>query len=269
MDGHVAVVGVGIDAMQAVVLEQLGDHGRERLGRQPGPLMRWRQRDADLGGRRLIRDDAHGAVAAERPATLVDRGQLHPRARRAELDISLGGEEPLGVDQRVRRIPRLVPRDLRLAAVGDEGREVVGAKRPQAQSLRDDPTTDAILPGKPPVASPGCEGSRRRTFNAAVLAPSREAARTKRSPYEDLRRAGTPCDAGGSVERRMRSVGLTSARGWESIGSAASLPVGWVARARNLRFRVERPVARSRIWARFGGLRGRGDPRRSTVRRTS
>ena len=63
----------GADAMEAVPLEHLGDHGRERLGRQSGPLMRWCEGDADLGGRRLIRDDAHGAVAAERPAAPVDR----------------------------------------------------------------------------------------------------------------------------------------------------------------------------------------------------
>jgi hypothetical protein len=138
VDGYVAVVGLGLDAMDTVLLEQLADHGRERLGRQPGPLLRWCERDADLGGRRLIRDDAHGAIAAERPAASVDRGQLHPRARRAELDVSLRREKPLGVDHRVRRIPRLVPRDVRLAAIGDERREVVGAEWPQAQSLRDD-----------------------------------------------------------------------------------------------------------------------------------
>jgi hypothetical protein len=75
--------------MEAVLLEQLADHCRERLGRQPGPLMRRCERDADLGRRRLIGDDAHGAVAAERPAAPVDRGQLHPRAGRAELDLML------------------------------------------------------------------------------------------------------------------------------------------------------------------------------------
>jgi hypothetical protein len=64
----------------------------------PDPLMRWCERDADLGSRRLIGVNAHGAFAAERPAASVNRGQLHPRARRAELDVSLRREEPLGVD---------------------------------------------------------------------------------------------------------------------------------------------------------------------------
>src|SRR4051812_36381330 len=45
VDGDVAVVGLGVDGMEGVLLEQLADRGHERLGRRPVTLMRWCERD--------------------------------------------------------------------------------------------------------------------------------------------------------------------------------------------------------------------------------
>jgi hypothetical protein len=64
VDGEVAVVGLGVDAIDVVLLEQPRDHGAERLCRQAAALSGGREGDADLGGPRLIGRDAHGAVAA-------------------------------------------------------------------------------------------------------------------------------------------------------------------------------------------------------------
>jgi hypothetical protein len=63
----VAVVGLGIDPMNAVLLEQPCHHGAKRLGRQTAALAGSREGDADLGGARLIRRDAHRAVAVGDP----------------------------------------------------------------------------------------------------------------------------------------------------------------------------------------------------------
>ena len=138
MDGDVAVVGLGVDAMYAVLVEQLGDHRSERLRRQSGALTVRRERDADLGRGSLIGHHAHSAVATEDPAGPLDRGQLHPLARGAELDIALLGENCSASASEYVVSPRLVARDRGIAAVGDKRRQVVGLERPQSQPLRDD-----------------------------------------------------------------------------------------------------------------------------------
>jgi hypothetical protein len=146
VDGTVAVVGLGIDAMDAVLLEQPCHHAANRLARQTAALARSREGDADLGGLRLLRRDAHGAVAVEGSTDPVDDGQLHPRPGIAEGDTFLRGDEPCGLSRRVGGVPRLVPRDVRVAAVGGEGPHVVELKRPKHQSLSGDVDHGTILP---------------------------------------------------------------------------------------------------------------------------
>jgi len=138
MDRDVAIVGLGVDPMQAVVLEQAARDRSERLARQTAPLMLGGERDADLGGRRLVGHDVHGAVAEQRVSVALGHGELHPEAGLTERDALLGDEQALGVGHRVRRVPRLVAGDLGSAAIGDEGRQVVRPERPQAQPRRDD-----------------------------------------------------------------------------------------------------------------------------------
>src|SRR5207248_9495526 len=46
--------------------------------------------------------------------------------------------ERFGVGHRVRAVPRLIPRDFGIAAVGDERRQVIDPKWPQAQTLGHD-----------------------------------------------------------------------------------------------------------------------------------
>jgi hypothetical protein len=89
VDSVVAVVGLGVDAMQLVFIEELGDHSRKRLGRESGALTIRCERNADLGGSRLISVDADSAVATHGPTQSVDRRQLHPRSSCAELDAFL------------------------------------------------------------------------------------------------------------------------------------------------------------------------------------
>jgi hypothetical protein len=137
MDGDVPIVGLGVDPVHAVVLEQRAHHGGERLAGQAGALMIRRERHTDLGRRRLVGQDAYRTITAEHPCRPVDRGQLHPSSRLAERRLALRREEPLGVGRRVRRVPGLVARDLRGAAVGDEGRQVAGLERSQPQPLAD------------------------------------------------------------------------------------------------------------------------------------
>ena len=117
VDSNVAVVGLGIDAMDVVLLEQPRDHGAERLRRQAGALFRGREGDADLSGPRLIGREAHGAVAAQVPSAPVDGGQLHPRPGIAEVGTLLGRDETFAVGRRVRGVPRLVAGYLGVAAV--------------------------------------------------------------------------------------------------------------------------------------------------------
>ena len=156
MDGKVAVVGLGEDAMDAVLLEQPCHHGAERLRRQSAALRGGREGDAHLGGLRLIGRDPHRAVAAERSAHPVDGRQLQPRPWVAEGDISLRGDEPFRVSRRVRRIPRLVARDVGVAAVGGEGRHIADLKWSQHQPLGHDLQHGAIvLPQAPDVRLSG------------------------------------------------------------------------------------------------------------------
>jgi hypothetical protein len=67
MDSEVAVVGLGVHAMKFVLIEQLGDHRGKRLGCKSGALTIGRERDADLGGGRLLGYDAYSAVATQVP----------------------------------------------------------------------------------------------------------------------------------------------------------------------------------------------------------
>ena len=78
VDGEVSVVGLGKDAMDAMVLEQPGHHGAKCLCRQSAALRRGREGDAHLCGLRLIGRDAHRAVAAQCSTHSVDGGQLQP-----------------------------------------------------------------------------------------------------------------------------------------------------------------------------------------------
>ena len=134
----VAVVGLAVDPVDVVLVEQPPDHRSERLGRQPAALARGRERHADLRGLRLAGRDAHGAVAVERPADPIDDGDLHPVPWIAERRTLLRCDEALGLGRRVRRLPRLVARDVGLAAVGGERRGVAGPERPQQEALGED-----------------------------------------------------------------------------------------------------------------------------------
>ena len=88
-----------------MVLEEGRDDRAEGLGRQPRALAVGRERDAHLGGRRLVRKDVDGAIADELAARPIKRGNLHPRARRAECYVGLRGQQRLRVGHGVRGVP--------------------------------------------------------------------------------------------------------------------------------------------------------------------
>ena len=92
MDSEVAVVGLGVHAMKFVFIKQFGDHRGKPLGCKSAALTIGRERDAYLGGGRLIGHDAYSAVAKQGPTESVDHGQLHPCSRRPQLDTLLRGE---------------------------------------------------------------------------------------------------------------------------------------------------------------------------------
>jgi hypothetical protein len=100
VDGGVALVRLGVDPVDAVVLEEDPHHRGERLLRQPASLMLRSERDADLGAGRRV--DAHRAITTQHAAPGVNRGQLHPLPGLAELDLLLRRQELLGVDHRER-----------------------------------------------------------------------------------------------------------------------------------------------------------------------
>jgi hypothetical protein len=75
--------------VHASLFEQLRHDRPERLGRQTPALARLRQRDPELGGRRLAGHDPHGAIPAQRARLPFDDRQLQPLAGSAELQITL------------------------------------------------------------------------------------------------------------------------------------------------------------------------------------
>jgi hypothetical protein len=103
-------------------LEQGRDDRAESLGRQPRALAAGRHRYPNLDGRRLVRQDVNGAIADQLAARPIKRGNLHPRPRRSERHVSLRSQQRLRVAQGIRRLPRLVPRDLRVRSVRNERR---------------------------------------------------------------------------------------------------------------------------------------------------
>ena len=64
LNTDIAIVRLGVDPMEAVVLEQRGHDGGKRLAGQPAALMLWRESHADFCRPGLIVQDAYGAIAA-------------------------------------------------------------------------------------------------------------------------------------------------------------------------------------------------------------
>src|SRR4249919_1939625 len=89
LDRNVAIVGLSKDAMYATLLEQFCHDGRKRLGRQALALARLRQRDSDLGGRRLVSHDSYCAIPTHRARLPIDDRQLQPLSGLTECDLAL------------------------------------------------------------------------------------------------------------------------------------------------------------------------------------
>ena len=154
MHGGVAVVGLGVDAVHAVLLEEDGEQRPQRLAGEAATLRGARERHADLGRRGLLVGHTHRAVAVQHAGLAFDRRELRPRADLPELEALLPCEERLGVGHGPGRLPGLVPRDLRVASVRDERGQVLGREGAQDEPPRDDLETrhdpGMFLDSRPP-----------------------------------------------------------------------------------------------------------------------
>lgn len=134
LDSRIAVIDLAEHAVHVMNLEQGRDDRAEGLGCQSRALAVGRERDPDLGGRRLIRQDVDSAIADELAARQIERGDLHPPpACRPPRRPAQPAAPPRRSSNT--RLPRLVPGDIRVRSVRDEDAQVLRRQRPQPQAL--------------------------------------------------------------------------------------------------------------------------------------
>src|SRR5262245_10631448 len=86
---NVAIVGLGEDSVHAALLEQFCHDSRQRFGCQALALACLRQRDPDLGGRRLVGRDSHSAISTQCALLPIHDGQLQPLSGSTEDQVAL------------------------------------------------------------------------------------------------------------------------------------------------------------------------------------